>query len=98
MLLTLATPHTPVVLFDKQTHDFYTRYFVFCDLFLFCLLLQIGAGSKLETFIGVYFRHQALLILENVDICSLFLSDPSPIIVYPCHSLTDSLTDSLRNI
>ena len=24
----------------------------------------------------------------------LFLSDPSPIIVYPCHSLTDSLTDS----
>ena len=25
MLLTLATPHTPVVLFDKQTHDFYTR-------------------------------------------------------------------------
>ena len=92
MLLTLATPHTPVVLFDKQTHDFYTRYFVFCDLFLFCLLLQIGAGSKLETFIGVYFRHQALLILENVDICSLFLSDPSPIIVYPCQWLTDWLT------
>ena len=26
MLLTLATPYTPVVLFDKQTHDFYTRY------------------------------------------------------------------------
>ena len=24
-----------------------------------------------------------------------FLSDPSPIIVYPCHSLTDWLTDSL---
>ena len=24
---------------------------------------------------------------------SRFLSDPSPIIVYPCHSLTDSLTD-----
>ena len=24
----------------------------------------------------------------------LFLSDPSPIIVYPSHSLTDSLTDS----
>ena len=23
----------------------------------------------------------------------LFLSDPSPIIVYPCHSLTNSLTD-----
>ena len=25
---------------------------------------------------------------------SIFLSDPSPIIVYPCHSLTDSLTHS----
>ena len=26
-----------------------------------------------------------------------FLSDPSPIIVYPCHSLTDSLTDWLTH-
>ena len=25
---------------------------------------------------------------------TLFLGDPSPIIVYPCHSLTDSLTHS----
>ena len=28
---------------------------------------------------------------------SIFLSDPSPIIVYPCHSLTHSLTNSLTN-
>ena len=33
------------------------------------------------------------LLLLNVPFF-LFLSDPSPIIVYPCHSLTDSLTDS----
>ena len=26
-----------------------------------------------------------------------FLSDPGPIIVYPCHSLTDWLTDSLTD-
>ena len=25
----------------------------------------------------------------------MFLSDPGPIIVYPCHSLTNSLTDDL---
>ena len=30
------------------------------DLFLFCLLLQIEAGRKFETFIGEYLRHQAL--------------------------------------
>ena len=28
-----------------------------------------------------------------INILHHFLSDPSPIIVYPCHSLTDSLTD-----
>ena len=60
MLLTLATPHTPVVLFDKQTHDFYTRYCNSCGLFLFYLLLQIEAGSKFETFVGENFRYQAL--------------------------------------
>ena len=67
MLLTLATPHTPVVLFDKQTHDFYTRYCNSCDLFLFYLLLQIEACSKLETFIGVYLRHEALFIGPTSD-------------------------------
>ena len=28
-------------------------------------------------------------------VCTHFLSDPSPIIGYACHSLTDSLTNSL---
>ena len=37
--------------------------------------------------------HNTFLLLLNVPFF-LFLSDPSPIIVYPCHSLTDSLTDS----
>ena len=31
--------------------------------------------------------------LMKVPICIVFLSDPSPIIVYACQSLTDSLTD-----
>ena len=30
--------------------------------------------------------------------CAAFLLDPSPIIVYPCHSLTDSLTNSLTPV
>ena len=35
--------------------------------------------------------HNTFLLLLNVPFF-LFLSDPSPIIVYPCHSLTGSLT------
>ena len=35
--------------------------------------------------------HNTFLLLLNVPFF-LFLSDPSPIIVYPCHSLTDWLT------
>ena len=36
------------------------------------------------TFVGPYFPHILLIV---------FLSDPGPFIVYPCHSLTHSLTD-----
>ena len=36
------------------------------DLFLFCLLVQIEAGSKFETFIGEYFRHQALTEMNSI--------------------------------
>ena len=43
--------------------------------------------------------HTEEAILTNNDGCfgqraeNVFLSDPSPIIGYACHSLTDSLTD-----
>ena len=39
----------------------------------FSVFLQIEAGSKVDTFISVYFRQQALLILENIDMLIVFL-------------------------
>ena len=75
---------------------------IFWTLFIL-QILQIAISDNLFLLIVVVDKYWKLLfnsftyivIPYNVmEIVTLFLSDPSPIIGYACHSLTDSLTHS----
>ena len=56
-------------------------------------ILQIYWITKLLGFLNSQ-ENTTNLIVKNFICFVLFLSDPSPIIGYACHSLTHSLTDS----